>query len=599
MSSKVETSTVNGEMDRRTLIKTVGVAGGLAMAGGVAHNRGWAPVQEAEAVAPVVLGGAVVGGIVVGWALRSVEPLSGDSASSGLSASALEQQCYQIAVTRDSNDDSTFVDNRNIIDGIDFSLYSDAKLAALEEINNGSTKAAVETAATSVVEARVATIQKNLLKSWNESVSELDGMLSTLTSHSGTNPSNVLQAWSEGGKASDGDAVVSSLDQHSATLVDGTTFSVHAIQNTQSGSEWTSPVSNSGDTWYVRAVYGSEPDVNYLQSTGAWKTLYDDITALGTSVTNDVINFVDNTYDSVQSGDVSTADLLNSTDLANMTTDDSAFPQSAADLMAMNIATDLDREAVIELQSGDITLTGRLSRTSSGSLTSGTVNPANETGDIYFTYDLAEGSGLWRDYDDSKGVDGGEVHFTSEPYADTVFDIRTVSDETASVRRSDFVAYDSSDNQVPLDDPTATYWEVDVSSQLSDPIADIAYVEMFADVTETTYQTIKLVDPFTIVEFLDAEGTSYTKTTFEQEKTHTDTNYITDSEWTALEEQQQQLIDLYESDTSSGGSLLGGGSWLGGGLFGGVSIGALLTGGVALFVFVLVVMLLIAFMKGR
>jgi hypothetical protein len=144
-------------VDRRTFLKGAGVATGTA-AVGLGGGR-FTPVQQAQAQSWEQVGksafSAIAGGpITLSWALYDEwQSLQADGPADGLSASALQNDSYKTVRTRQSTNGSTIVDNQNILVGLDHVAYSEAKIAAIEELNAGSQKSAVKTAAQDAIDA--------------------------------------------------------------------------------------------------------------------------------------------------------------------------------------------------------------------------------------------------------------------------------------------------------------------------------------------------------------------------------------------------------------------------------------------------------------
>ena len=75
--------------------------------------------------------------------------------------------------------------------------------------------------------------------------------------------------------------------------------------------------------------------------------LFEDITTKMEDVRNGLITWVDGVYGDIQAGTIDTGELLTPREQAELTSDDEDFPQALADLQALNIAVDLEREAEI------------------------------------------------------------------------------------------------------------------------------------------------------------------------------------------------------------------------------------------------------------
>jgi hypothetical protein len=501
------------------------------------------------------------GEAAIGWALREgYQALASDAPPEGLTKSALKQDVFETVQTRQSTNASDFMDNRNILVGIEHAAYIEGKLPAFEALNNGKSQSETQSAMLAPVDAYETTIKKNLLKTWNESVNELEKLSTTIANHpdAGWNDAGFLElAWSGStypNESGTGRSVTfSSTD---VTLPDGSPFTVRVINTTTGGADNVSwqptEITGDSDIW-VRSLY--DTDVEYLIYS-QWNSLYADITTAFEDVSNGLINWLDGVYGQVQSGAIEVQDLITPRERAAMMTDDGKYPQAVADLLALNVPVDLEREAKVTLDytNGNVTLSGSLAITSPPStLTTGSYDPsADNLGSVYLTYDVSEGVGIYQSYDDTKGVDGGVVEFEAQPPSPVTFKVYTNYDEVAEFPTSDLTkGTDGSGN---------TVWTVDVSGQLDNPIAQIEKVEYVSQTTEAEYETIHITGPFTIESFTNTEtGESADSADFESSEPQDDSNYVTQQEWDDLVAQNKRLIEKYE-DSQTDGSSGGGGS---------------------------------------
>lgn len=538
-------------ISRRGLIKGIGATA----AGGYALGSNHGVAQRGEAIAPIVLG-AAVGGAVLASYLRENNVLSASSPDDGLTASALEQDVYETARTRKSTNASTLIDNQNIIStGFENALYTDGKIAAIEKLNAEAAKADVEAAAHTAATKYGTTIEKNLLKSWNESISELESTVQAVRSHPDLTGTNVfqLQALTTGPYP----LLLGQTAQR--TLIDGSSMTMKTIA-TDDGGAWSSPNiyhpakdAGTSDNARIDVVTGSGT-LTYLLDT-EWSGLHDALTTTVSNVQSGLTTWVNNVYDQVQAGDIDTTDLMTPRERAEMLATDGAAAQAIADLAALNIPIASGTEYTITQSSTGATLRGRLALTDDTQTieAGGTYNPSASTfsGDAYFVYDVAEGSGTWSAYEE--GIDGGVITMTKEPYENTTFSFATSKNETVTVDHGNFTSTDGNGTQV--DPVNATAWEADVSDRLENDIANIDSVNFFASSSESRIETIKLRSEFTVKEIVDAEtGEPKETVEFQSSEPQDDTNYITQQEWDELQQQNQELIEKYEQSQQTTGS---------------------------------------------
>ncbi|AEH35953.1 hypothetical protein [Halopiger xanaduensis] len=550
----------NGDgISRREAMRRVMTAATATAAIGAAGSQAvpqFSPAGRARAIPPAAIVLAPTAGAAVGWALREHEVIGADDPPEGMTPDALHESVYNSAKKRESNNASTFVDNRNIINtGLEHSLYADGKVAAIEALNDEKTEQEVEDAAFKAAEESVTTPMKNLLRSWNESVNELQNLITKVQDHSDLGLDGLIES-----RHSDTDTVRQARtekNKQTAEFPNGDTMDVHVVEfNTQSGNEWSpyrndSIDSDTGDsTLPVVDVYppsdSNSDKVVYLKEQ-EWTDLYDEFETVLSDVKSGLQTWVSNVYGEVQSGEIDTSDLLTPREMAEISSDQ-GVNQGIADLIALNIPVDLEREATIEIEqdNGTVTISGNVALTddSDGPIEAGeTYNPADLSGDVYFTYDVAAGNGEWGQYE--TGVDGGVVTFTAEPFSDTEYAIKTIAGETATVTADDF--------SEKTNDSDETVWTVDISDQVETSITEVDTVEMSATTDDTNWETIQLDQSFTVVEITDSDGQQVKSLDFEQSEPQNDENYITQEEWEKMRKRNEELIQKYEESQNDGG----------------------------------------------
>jgi len=534
-------------INRRQFLGRVGattLGAGAAYYGGTQYAG--SPVQNGQAIAPLVIGAGVAGSVALGWALREYEVIGSDAPAEGLTADVLKQQVYQTAKTRKSTNASTIIDNQNILDGVENSAYVEAKISAIEQLNAGVSESEVHTAAQTAVSAYLSTIQSNLLKTWNESVREFYNIWSALKSHPDLSPGAVL--------GSDVRISAKSFNNFKdkttkdITLFDGSTFQIECVGVVDYYGDGltTDPVTNPKSTFNLVVSNPDGGNVKYLEGP-SWNGIHDELSTVHQNVSDGISMWITNVYGDVQSGDIEISDLVTPRERAAMMSEEGTS-QAIADLIALNIPVDLEREAEVYLPDLDATIYGQLAYTGDTQLDVGTVDPTAtdpDTGDpiypgsFYITYDISRGEGTWGDY--NSGIDGGLLTFTTEPYAETVYTVQTAAGETADVTSSDFT--DNGDGT----------WTVDLSGQLDNPITNAEQIKFYSESGETQFETTQLDQTFEIKGFTDSEGNEYNSSNFESSEPQTDANYITQEEWDDLEQQNQDLIAKYEESQNDGG----------------------------------------------
>ena len=552
MSAQPQTQKKAGQ-SRRDFLRKLGV--GSAAAAGVstgAIRLDHGPVQNSQAVAPIVAAGGLGLSAAIGWTLREAEILGSDDLPEGLTAEALENEIYQAARARYSNNQSTFIDNLEILRGAEHVAYSEGKIAAIDALNDQVPEADAVDAAQEAINDYLTTVEKNYLKSWNESAMELHKHLTAIENHPDLSMTSVYEMTDSHNQNHLNFHQVYQ-DDYTHELADGSDFKIHTIEVNYDNTGGTTDNEDVTNDWnpFTYSRWGSHGheyvefnshDLEYLRHND-WNNIVSEMDDLITQLNDEISLYVSNVYDSVQSGDLDTSQLLTPREQSMMTSDDEEFPQAISDLRALNFNTDLEREAEIHLPGPDATVYGQLTYTGDSSFSTGTIDPDEKDGTIFFTYDVSEGEGTWSDYDD--GLDGGIVTFTSEPFESTLYTLETAGGEIAEFRTDDLTEEDGN-------------WTVDVSDQLENNVVGIEEIRYFGDVDQTQYETITLENEFEIIRFTDSEGNEYEETNFERDEPHTDDNYITEEEWKAQQERHEELIEKYEDAQGGGGITIGG-----------------------------------------
>jgi len=555
-----DTETGDAGQSRRQFLRITAGAVGMGVCSQMLPN---APVQESEAIVPAVAAGkaaklgAAGGSVGVGWALRDWDPLGSDDPPEGMTPEALETQVYETALARQSNNASTFIDNKIIAEQTEQAAYADGKIAAIEGLNEQLSESEVIEESESAVNDYFESVYQNLANSWTESLREFKAAFDRVQDHEDVSRDDIFFFGESPGINFDG---LTYIEDDTYEPVDGLTIELDRIDlegeaaGTSSSTEW-GPFSKSTSTnsngnklsSFVEVQNPNGDDVRYLEYDD-WNDIATTIIDAHEDVLADISKYVTKIYSDVQSGELDPDELLTPREQAELTTDDEEFPQAIADLQALNVGVDLEREAEIYLPDISATLYGQLAYSGEETLEVGEIDP-DETDDddeplypgtIYFNYDVSQGQGEWDAYDD--GIDGGTLTITSEPFEETIYYVDTAAGETAEFVTDDLTEDDGDE------------WTVDLSDDLDEGITEVDQIEYYAETEETQFETIQLQEPFEIVRFTDSDGEEYESADFERSEPHDDDNYITEEEWQEQQERHEELIEKYE-DAQGGGGL--------------------------------------------
>ncbi|WP_281193976.1 hypothetical protein [Halorubrum sp. F4] len=490
-------------------------------------------------------GTTVVGGpVALGWMLRETEIIGSDPVPEGMTAEALENQIHQGSMTLKSRTESTLVDNQTIIDGLSHTLYTEAKKAAIDEFNtyseseknDQSTKDAVLAAAQDVVVSHGTTVANNFLKSWNEMISQLKSYRDAAVDH--PDLSDPITLYNSLGDTDDGQALMP--DDSSVTLPDGTTVNMASMGRPSEGD-------NLVDSVYkpmarVETSFGTVEDFGH---TLDWWERWDQLTTTVSDVESSISTWVDSVFEQVAIGQLDLDELITPSQQASMLAEEESESQAIADLAALNIPVDVERQATISISSTGATVRGMLGLTDdtdSPIETGTTYDPSTFSGSVFVTMDVSLLEGDWTGYDDA--TTAGNTTLTAEPYDGTALQVETEAGETFTANASDWQS-----------GPNGT-WYYDASGSLDDPSSGVASIDYFANSTTANYQTIQIDSEFTVESFENTEtGESADSASFESTEPQSDSNYITQDEWDSLEQQNQELIDKYEASQNNGGGL--------------------------------------------
>nr|YP_005454315.1 unknown [Halorubrum pleomorphic virus 6]6J7V_A Chain A, VP5 [Halorubrum pleomorphic virus 6] len=496
---------------------------------------------------------SAVGGIGVGWTLREFEVVGSDDPAEGLTPDVLRNQLSDSVVKRKSNNQSTMVDNQNILDGVEHTAYTEAKIAAIEELNAGSSESAVLSAANSAIDSYETTVRTNFYKSWNETVRELEAMTQTVIAHADVGLSYITDFGDPRfGNLASGTSP-NTLKDTTVSMPDGTNFTLLTFRH---NTGW-----DSGNAAYSVVEYNPKEVVTSTNSNtyntvdgtqymkfSEWNAVETEMDTVFQNVRNGISTWVTNVYGDVQSGAIEISDLVTPRERATMMAQEEGMSQAIADLIALNVPVDAEREATITIQDTGATLPGTFALTDSsdGPLSAGqTYDPSTFSGDVYFTADMSLVEGPWDAI--NSGVDGGTITITSEPYEGTAIEVTTVESETVSVPAADWT--DNGDGT----------WSYDASGDLETTITNVDSARFVSTATETTYDTLQLKGAFTVDKLVNKQsGEEVSSTSFTSSEPQTDSNYITQDEWDQLEQQNKELIEKYEQSQSGGGLDLGG-----------------------------------------
>ena len=551
--------TADHKISRRTLMKGAGAAAVTTGVAATAPPR-YSPIGRAEALAPVVIGGAIVvtgataflAGALVNETLGpSNEGL--DGYTGGLD---LRRELYARSVElRDSNAGVAAVMNNRIQDSKNIAWIK-GKAAAIEAMNEGKSSTEAETAALAANDEYYSTIQENLLNHWNSVVDRFEHYLTLAEEHSDTSG---LELCGLGGLTNlvEYRPVADSFytangfktgGYEEYTLKDGRVMDVrvlytYGVNSTGSDEWWYHLTQDGGDP--TNSTYAAihntnkgevaDPDSGDRVNPVEWTIqLYNDADTEHSTMASNLSAFVTDAYAGLQSGDISTADMIDPVTLASeySSSYDSTgyYGYAAAQLAMLGVPTDLAANAVIRLESDEVTISGTLfvsDPPTEGLAVGSTYSPGSMgVGDVYFGYSPDSGSqevdpALYGD------VDGGLWTLQEAPTTESVYNVYTNAGESATASPGDFT-----------DNGDGTY-TVDLSSQLDSTIVGVQKV-ILTSKDGLPGELLEITQSFTIEELTNTKtgesAVAYVPETYNQQT----------SDVTLTQEQLEALLKVRE-----------------------------------------------------
>jgi len=553
---------------RRQALKLAAGATGAATVGYGADRADLQLVDDAQAVPPALIAGLALGTIATGtaWYLTDGQSRSAESAAKDAAKTDLQNDLYEIALKRKNENASRFLSTEDIANLSKDTGYEEGKIAAFGPLSGGKTEQQVVDAAHQAATDYFKIPKKNLLDQWESSVYEFRSYYMEVNNQGfDMGDFATLDDWnSYNNYISD-----LTLKDRTHTFGDGEDYGYTALEifNDQGRtdtnvsepgdytSEW-SPISKSGSfdnvDREVKVVSGPS-NISYLKFT-EWNNIWNKLDTIESEVKSGLSTWVNTVYGNLQAGEITISEVASNLDLAKRALEEEELPRAKADLLALNLPVDLDREVTLSYSREGVEWTASgffaaLGESAPTWTVGETYDPSNSgTPKVVIATDGSSQSGVWTDY--NAPMDGGIVQFTREPLPGLVYQIQTIEGESATAKPGNF-----------SENTTNGTWEADVSGQLENPITEVDSVAVYPQTSED-YQVI-ISEPFTIEQIVDqSTGENVQDATTERPKTpQNDSNYLTKEEWEQLqqnrEDQYDELLKLFK-DVSGGG---------GGGLF--------------------------------
>lgn len=571
-----DTNRTDPELNRRQIIKTVGVIAGAAAVGtGSIPSGEFSPMQRAQAQSEfIATPGIGIVGKVLGF-------FSGDSDEA--QKAALQESAFGLAKKTNSQIESSITLNQNIDLMINEWAFTEGKIAAFEAIEAGKSESEIKTAAKDRADEEIAIMEENVINATNAAIVTVRNLLKQASETDGVSISDII-GLRRSSTTIDDISSYSTATKTDVTLSDGRkiqqenvkienqsgqTYHFHAVVDKENSSDdmivgkhfaWPAAIGPDGDDtpfW---------PNENIDDGPTTVADVWDQIQTTRNNVHSNLDTWVANSIEAIQDGELESGDLLGPDELVRTITDDYPEARAIADLRALNIAADWDHPVTVELENDPVKLFGATVGVSDPSVKSDinqgeTIDPSSYNASFYLNYNVLEAQADWsNNYDSDKEIDGGILHLTDLPGPDIKQWLGESLEIYVLTSYDETVAFSPSETTKTTDGNGNTVYEIDLSDNLNEAIAEVVEMKVYAPESVGTNYVNGVPDqPFTITEI---DGTA--SLSLERERDlQTDDNYLTKEEWQQLREQRNRTEEEIEEET---GVIGGGGGLFGGGL---------------------------------
>jgi len=571
---------IEPEISRRGIIKTAGIAAGAAAAPGAASQAGLSPVGSSRAIPG--FGDQQFGPLTGVW--RQLASSTGDSNSTA--ADAIFRDFFQDIQAQEKRAKEAIGLTFDVLERAREYWFSRAKLKAIESINLGKTESEVLADAKAPALQEIKKYQQNMVQINDDFIKTIENYFDILSNNGYTG--SFVYYGNDTGNLSRNDI---SFDSKTFTLVDGSSQTVQtfnedethtlfdgfyrdnyntylAIHPDAEGYDYKQFILQLGDLKKFEAsAFGrGSSDLNILEEINQY---WDD----GSSgLKYEIETWVGNAYSAVQSGDIDAAALNDAGTLFQQLSENEDTPRATASLRLLNIPSEVETTANVEVSTNDYTLSLDnvvLGSTGATNISAGdTIDPATSSSEYIANYNTTDialditpvssdalDGGVLTLSKVAEGTSGASADADSIPAIskwfgpdqDRIHQVETIEGETATFAFSDLTYNSSNDN-----------WTIDLSSQLENPIVDVESVKIFSDIDENA--SAYFDNSFTVTGFQSQDGSSVEQVTYDTDdrEPHTTDNYLTKEEWETREAELQEQIDRIQSLDSSGGAAFGG-----------------------------------------
>ena len=457
---------MQSEVSRRTLLKSVGTAAGVATAGGLGVTTGKIPVERASAAAcgGICVGTAVAGGVALGiLAKKGYDAYLGDDKdySGYTGADALHSSVYEGAMQLGSANERVMTSVNNNISNSKNVALSKAKAAVIESMNAGESQTAANSAMEAEIDSYYTTVQKNMLNHWHAQIGQYLHYFQSVKNHSSLSTTSVFNT---GGNP----LTSASLYTGTATLIDGTNVEYKGIDQTSesSGSKSLDPLAtlSIGSTYRHFRVYDPTDASNeFTANIGYWADgtgpnetgpAWNKLIWERDNVYSQVSGFVSDVYSQWDAGDIPTEELVDPiTAATELQQDYDGYQTQGAQAAMLGIPTSAEQSLYLHLKSDDKYVWADIyteyvptqDGEEIGFKVGNTYQPSNWSKPLYIAFEYTDDSGnkssdfiqIEQDFSIEEGQDqdGQEIDkFQTKSQNNQTSDVASIEEELAQVR---------------------------------------------------------------------------------------------------------------------------------------------------------------------
>lgn len=463
------------KIDRRTFIKGATVTAGAGAITATTEPEQLAPVGTADAIAPIIAGGAAVaaGAALTYFGGKGIrETIKGDDEdySGYTGADALHSAIYEGTLELQSTDERVITSIENNIESFDNVALSKGKAAVVEAMNAGKTKEEADIAMEEALDSYTATVQANILKHWNAQVGQFMHYVESVRTHDNLSVSNVWGHEYDNGK----DAVFTEKTPADVTLADGSTHEYRYIQIEEAnysttrgvdplavGSPWDAgidgPVTRDPDSSDAEPPLNIHNIANESQDPVEDGPVWNDLKYRRDDVYSTLSGFTADTYSYYEPGDIPTEELVDPITAATELSQDYDGMQGQGAMAAMlGIPTSAEQSLYIHLKDDDKHVwadlyTKHVPTDDSGKETSfkvgKTYSPSGWSDPLYIAYEYTDDDGnehsdfvqITQDFEVKQGENknGEEIQeFEPDPTHQQTADVEKLEEELTAIREA-------------------------------------------------------------------------------------------------------------------------------------------------------------------